>query len=128
MDKRNSAMNESKEREIQEQARHIVDIISDVKGEDIVLMDLRDLTPIADYFIICTGNSDRQLKAIVEDILEGMEETYDMRSIRAEGKAEGGWVLIDYGSIVVHAFTEEQREYYDLESLWREGKVLLRMQ
>ncbi|MBI5932054.1 MAG: ribosome silencing factor [Chloroflexi bacterium] len=108
-------------------ARAIVDIISDVKGEDVVLLDLRDVTVITDFFIICTGNSDRQLKAILEKISMGMKEKYDLRGARIEGNAQGGWVLVDYGDIVVHAFSEEQRDYYDLEGLWNKGKVLLRM-
>lgn len=108
-------------------ARAIVDIISDVKGEDVVLLDLRDVTVITDFFIICTGNSDRQLKAIIEKISQGMKEKHDLRGARIEGNAAGGWVLVDYGDIVVHVFTEDQRDYYDLEGLWSKGKVLLRV-
>ncbi|KAB2853900.1 MAG: ribosome silencing factor [Chloroflexi bacterium] len=108
-------------------ARAIVDIISDVKGEDVVLLDLRDVTVITDFFIICTGNSDRQLKAIIEKISQGMKEKHDLRGARIEGNPEGGWVLVDYGDIVVHVFTEDQRDYYDLEGLWSKGKVLLRV-
>ncbi len=108
-------------------ARAIVDIISDVKGEDVVLLDLRDVTVITDFFIICTGNSDRQLKAIIEKINVGMKEKYDLRGARIEGNAAGGWVLVDYSDIVVHVFTEDQRDYYDLEGLWSKGKVLLRV-
>ncbi len=108
-------------------ARAVVDIISDVKGEDVVLLDLRDVTVITDFFIICTGNSDRQLKAIIEKISQGMKEKYDLRGARIEGNPEGGWVLVDYGDIVVHVFTEDQRDYYDLEGLWSKGKVLLRV-
>lgn len=113
---------------ILEQARAIVDTISDVKGEDILLMDLREITLISDYFIICTGNSDRQLKAIVEHISDAMREKFSRKAWRTEGDATGGWVLMDYGDIVIHAFTPEQREYYDLEELWHEGKILLHMQ
>ncbi len=108
-------------------ARAIVDIISDVKGEDVVLLDLRDVTVITDFFIICTGNSDRQLKAIIEKISQGMKEKHDLRGARIEGNPQGGWVLVDYGDIVVHVFTEDQRDYYDLEGLWSKGKVLLRV-
>lgn len=108
-------------------ARAVVDIISDVKGEDVVLLDLRDVTVITDFFIICTGNSDRQLKAIIEKISQGMKEKHDLRGARIEGNPEGGWVLVDYGDIVVHVFTEDQRDYYDLEGLWSKGKVLLRV-
>lgn len=108
-------------------ARAVVDMISDLKGEDIVLLDLRDVTVITDFFIICTGNSERQLKAIVEKVSLGMKENYGVRAVHIEGNAVGGWVLLDYGDIVVHAFTEDQRDYYDLEGLWSNGKVLLRV-
>lgn len=108
-------------------ARAIVDIISDVKGEDVVLLDLRDITVITDFFIICTGNSDRQLKAVVERISEVMKQKHGLSGARIEGNPEGGWVLLDYGDIVVHVFIEDQRDYYDLEGLWSKGKVLLRV-
>lgn len=118
----------TEEAAILEQARAIVDTISDIKGEDILLIDLREITLISDYFIICTGNSDRQLKAIVEHINNDMREKFGRKVWRIEGNATGGWVLMDYGDIVIHAFTPEQREYYDLEDLWRDGKILLHMQ
>ena len=113
---------------ILEQARAIVDTISDIKGENILLIDLREITLISDYFIICTGNSDRQLKAIVEHISDDVRKKFGRKVWRIEGNASGGWVLMDYGDIVIHAFTPEQREYYDLEELWRDGKILLHMQ
>ena len=116
------------EEAILEQARAIVDTISDIKGENILLIDLREITLISDYFIICTGNSDRQLKAIVEHISDDVREKFGRKVWRTEGNATGGWVLMDYGDIVIHAFTPEQREYYDLEELWRDGKILLHMQ
>jgi ribosome-associated protein len=111
-----------------EQARSIVDIISDMKGEDILLLDLREVTLITDFFIICTGHSDRQLRAIGENIAEKIREKHGRKVWRQEGDPRGGWVLLDYGDIVVHIFGEEQRAYYDLEGLWRDGKVLLRVQ
>jgi ribosome-associated protein len=106
-------------------ARAIVGLISDLKGEDIVLMDLRDITLITDFFVICTGNSDRQLKAIVEKVGETMKHNHGLSALRVEGQATGGWVLMDYGDVVVHVFDEDQRDYYDLEGLWKNGKVLL---
>lgn len=114
--------------DILEQARAIVDTITDVKAEDIVLLDLRDITLIADFFVICTGNSDRQLKAIVNRVRDAVREKFGKKPWRVEGDPSGGWVLVDYGDIVIHAFTEDQRDYYDLEELWRDGKVLLRIQ
>lgn len=104
-----------------------MDIISDVKGEDIVLIDLHDVTPIADYFVICTGNSERQLKAIVERITETIREETGIKPYQSEGNATNGWVLLDYSTIVIHAFGQSQRAYYKLEELWSAGKTLLRM-
>lgn len=91
-------------------------------------MDLREVTPITDYFVICNGNSERQLKAMVDKIVESVREDMQVKPIHVEGNAVGGWVLLDYGDVVVHAFMPEQREYYDLEGLWNQGKTLLRMQ
>ncbi len=112
----------------QEYARIMVDLISDIKGEDIILMDLREITIITDFFVICTADNERQLKAIVEHIAETMKQEYDVRAWRVEGHASGGWVLADFGDVVVHVFSEEQRHYYDLERLWQDGKILLRVQ
>ena len=103
-------------------------MISDVKGEDIHLIDLRDITPIADYFVICSGNSERQLKAIVDRITEEIKHETRIRPYHTEGNSSGGWVLIDYGSVVVHAFTPEQRDYYKLEEFWSAGKTIVRIQ
>lgn len=111
-----------------ELARRIVDIISDLKGEDIVLLDLHEVTPIADYFVVCTGSSERQLKAIVDKVTETIRDENRIKPYQVEGDAASGWVLVDYGAVVVHAFAESQRDYYDLEGLWSEGKTLLRMQ
>ena len=114
--------------DIQEFARLVVDIISDMKGEDIVLMDLRDVTIITDFFIICTANSERQIKAIAEKIIETLKKDHAVHRPRTEGIPAGGWMLLDYGDIVIHIFSREQRGYYDLEELWKDGKILLRMQ
>lgn len=84
---------------------------------------------MADFFVICTGTSDRQLKALVDYIRTGVKEKFDMLPFSIEGTAESGWILMDYSDIIVHIFMEEQREYYDLESLWQgESSVLLSIQ
>lgn len=111
-----------------EYARIIVDVISDMKGEDIVLMDLRDLTPLTDFFVICTADNERQLKAMVEKVTDTLKRQHDVAVWRVEGRESRGWVLIDYADVVVHIFSEEQREYYDLEGLWNDARVLLRIQ
>jgi ribosome-associated protein len=104
-------------------------VVEDKKATDIVLLDLRPETIIADFFILCTGNSDRQLKALVEHIRQSVKETHAVNPFSVEGTAESGWVLLDYSDVVVHLFLEARREYYDLEGLWREeGQVLLSIQ
>lgn len=111
-----------------ELARTIVDLASDKKGENVVLMDMRQVSPVTDYFVIISGNSDRQLKAIIEHISEEVEKQHAIRPWRIEGTASGGWVLIDFGDVVIHAFLPEKRAYYDLEGLWREAPVMVRIQ
>ena len=102
-----------------------MDIVEDKKAEDIVLLDLRPDAIIADFFLLCNGNSDRQLKALVEYVRQGVKETYEKLPFSIEGVAESGWVLLDYGDVVVHLFLEEKRHYYDLEGLWQEANVLV---
>ena len=109
-------------------ARHIVNVVEDKKAEDILLLDLRPDAIIADYFVIATGNSERQLKALTEYIREAMKEQYSKLPNSTEGTSESGWMLMDYGDIVVHLFVEEKRRYYDLEGLWRGAHVLLHIQ
>lgn len=103
-------------------------MVEDKKAENIVLLDLRPDAIIADFFVLCNGNSDRQLKALVEYVRIGVKENASILPYSAEGNAESGWVLLDYGNVVVHMFLEETRRYYDLESLWREANVLLSIQ
>jgi ribosome-associated protein len=104
-----------------------VDAIADKKGEDILLLDIRDISILADYFVIGSANSERQAKAIVDGVKQVTKQTLDVRPLRVEGEADAGWVLMDYGSVVVHVFTPQVRAYYDLEGLWRDGQVVERM-
>jgi ribosome-associated protein len=103
-------------------------VVEDKKAENIVLLDLRPDTVIADFFVICNGNSDRQLKALIEYVREGVKEKFNKLPFSVEGSPESGWVLMDYGHVVVHVFTEQKRHYYDLEGLWRQANVLLSIQ
>jgi ribosome-associated protein len=111
-----------------ELARAVVDALEDRKAEDIVLMDLRDQNVFTDFFIICSGTSERQLRALAEAVDETAKKKFRMKSPRVEGHAEGGWVLVDFGTLIVHCFSEAQRKRYKLEELWHEGKVMLRIQ
>lgn len=92
---------------------------ADKKAGDLVVLDVGDLLSITDYFVICSGTSDRQVRTIVDEVQSKLREA-GTRPLRTEGEAGGGWVLIDYGEFVVHVFTEETRAYYDLERLWKD--------
>jgi ribosome-associated protein len=112
-----------------ELARFIVDTAEDKKAQDIVLLDLRPQAVIADFFVLTNGNSDRQLKALAENIRESVKERFSLLPYSTEGTPESGWMLLDYGEVIVHLFVEERRTYYDLEGLWRgESKVVLSIQ
>ncbi|MEW6586517.1 MAG: ribosome silencing factor [Nitrospirota bacterium] len=87
------------------------------KAKDVVILDLKDLTTIADYFVICSGESTTQVKAIFENI----EESFDglrLKPLSVEGAKNSRWVLMDYGDVIIHVFEEETREFYELEKLW----------
>lgn len=96
---------------------------SDKKARDIKVLDLRDITVIADYFVLCTGDSTTQVKA-VSDWIEETLQNHDIRPLRIEGATYAHWVLIDYGSVVVHVFEAETRSYYDLDKLWIDAKLV----
>ena len=111
-----------------ELAHVLVDTILDKKGSDILLLDLRDEAIFTDYFLICNGESRRQLKSLADGISEEAKEKADVKPWGQEGEPESGWVLIDYGDLVVHLFNPDTRHYYDLEDLWQNAHVVLRMQ
>ena len=92
----------------------------DKKAIDIVELDLRGVLGYTDYFLVCSGNTGRQAKAIHDGILEGLKSEHERVPRRVEGSGEGGWILMDYLDVVVHIFTPEAREFYRLEQLWGE--------
>ncbi len=108
-------------------ARRIVALAEDKKAADIVLLDLGGLTTLADYFVICSGGSERQLDAIADAVVEGLRDD-EVRPIGREGTSASHWVLLDFGSVVVHVFTPPERDYYQLERHWSEAKTILRVQ
>ncbi len=110
-----------------ELAHIIVDALEDKKGEDIVLLDIQKAEAFTDYFVICTGTSDRMLDALADSVLEAGKQQAGLNG-RREGPAMAGWIVLDFGGLVVHLFAPEQREFYRLEELWNRGKVLLRLQ
>ncbi len=107
-------------------AKLIVDAAAEKKAENILMLDVHDLTTLTDYFVICEGTSNRQLGAIVENILEELKKA-ELRPFQREGTPESGWVLIDYGYVVVHIFSPERRAYYRLEELWQDAPTVVKM-
>ncbi|QDU54214.1 Ribosomal silencing factor RsfS [Aeoliella mucimassa] len=95
---------------------------ADNRGQNIRLLDMRGVTPEFDYFVIVTGNSRRQLHAISEEIDHCLEDDLGDKRIGIEGYSESRWILLDYGSVVVHLFDQETRDYYALEDLWQDSK------
>ncbi len=94
---------------------------SDKKAIDVVELDLRGVLGYTDYFLICSGNTGRQAKAIHDGILEGLKREHETLPRKVEGSADGGWILMDYLDVVVHIFTPETRDFYRLEQLWGEA-------
>lgn len=93
-------------------------VAADNRGQEIVVLDLREITPVFDYFVLVTGTSRRQLHAISEEIDQVLQQELGDRRLGIEGYAASRWILLDYGSVVIHLFDEETRSYYDLENLW----------
>lgn len=109
-------------------ANLLVDTILDKKGGDILLLDMQEQVIFADYFLLCNGQSNRQIKAIVNAMLDDAKQEAREIALSVEGDADDGWMLIDFGAIVVHVFAPDKREYYDLEELWQDARIVLRMQ
>jgi len=108
-------------------ARRIVELAEDKKAADIVLLEIAPLTTVADYLVLCSGGSERQLGAIADGIMEGLREE-KLRPIGREGAAASHWILVDFGSVVVHVFAPPERAYYGLEKLWSAARTVLRVQ
>ncbi len=108
-------------------AKAAVDIASDKKASDVLLLDIRDISTIADFFVICTGNNARQVQAIGDALNDDLKKQ-GARLLYREGDADTGWVLLDYGDIIIHVFAPKEREYYRLERLWSEAKTVVYLQ
>lgn len=96
----------------------------DRKAEDIVLLDVEDVSYLADYFIVMTGFSKTQVRAIARVVQDKVEEYCGRSPIHVEGMTEGAWVLLDYGDVITHVFTPQEREYYNLEAFWGHAKQI----
>ena len=108
----------SKKDSIPPQVRAAVDAAQEKQAADVVLLDLEGLGAFTDYFLICTGFSARQVEAICDEVEERLKRA-GARLLHREGKSNGDWMLLDFGNLIVHVFTERARHFYDLERLWR---------
>jgi ribosome-associated protein len=95
----------------------VIEAAADKKASDVVMLDIRELSVIADYFVICTGNNSRQLQAIASSVEDALSEI-KVPTRKREGSADTGWILLDCGDVIVHIFGQMEREYYRLERLW----------
>ena len=103
-------------------ARIAWNALNDKKGEDIKIIDITGISVLADYFIIANGTSDSQVNALVDNVEEELHKAgYSLK--QREGQASGCWVLLDFGDIIVHVFDKENRLFYDLERIWKDGKI-----
>jgi ribosome-associated protein len=109
-----------------ELAHRIVDLASDKKAVDIVMLRTAEVTTMADYFVIASGRSDRQVQALSQAIANELRDQ-GIKPLGIEGKGGSRWVLIDYGSVIVHLFAPEEREYYGLERLWSKAAQVVRV-
>jgi ribosome-associated protein len=110
-------------------ARQILDIVEDKQASNIVLLDVHELTTLADYFLLATVDTLRQAKAIEDQLLQTLKIEQNIRPLNMEGvdSSGGGWALLDYGDVIIHLFTEEMREHYQLEALWTKANVVAKV-
>lgn len=110
------------------QARRVVELASDKQASEIVLLDIRGVSLIADYFVIATAASERQASAILKDLSENLLAEFSRKPLHTEGRPDSGWVLLDYGDVIVHIFSPSQRAFYNLEQLWAAATPIVRLQ
>ena len=106
-----------------------MDSVEEKQASDIVLLDVREQTSISDYFVIATVDTDRQARAIEDDLLRSLRLEQNIRPLDIEGadSSGSGWVLLDYGDVIVHLLTEETRQLYNLEELWNKATVVVKV-
>lgn len=106
-----------------EMAKIAYEALADKKGEDIKVLDISEISPLADYFLIANGTNENQVRALVDNVEEDMHKNgYSLK--QREGYTSGKWVLMDFGDIIVHIFDRDSRQFYDLERIWRDGKLV----
>jgi ribosome-associated protein len=109
---------------IGEQAVRAAEAAADKKAEGIAVLDVSRQLVITDYFVICSGNNERQVRTIAEAVEERLRGDFGIKPFRREGGREARWLLLDYVDFVVHVFHREDREYYDLERLWSDAPIV----
>lgn len=102
-------------------------MISDSPATDTLVLDIHESSTIADFFVLCTGENERQLQAVLRIVGEGLVKD-GIRPIRTEGSPASGWVLMDFGNVVLHIMSSDQRSYYRLEELWADAQTVLSIQ
>ena len=113
--------------ESEDLAQRIADVLSDHQAEDIVMMDISKVSSFTDYFVVATANNPRQMNALIDSVEQDLRQA-EVRPLRTEGGPDSGWVLIDYGSAIVHLFSPDDRDYYNLEGLWAQGVSVVHIQ
>jgi len=104
-----------------------VDAITDRLGSDVVMLDMHDVSLLADFFVLCNAESPPQFRAILDEV-QKQAKAAGGRCLHVEGEPDSGWVLLDYGYVVVHIFDRELRNYYNLEELWKQARLVVRIQ
>ena len=108
--------------ELDDDVKLAVYCANEKKAADIKVLDLREIASFTEFFVLATGNNQRQVQAIADEINEQLKQRLNSRAIRVEGYATGEWILLDYGDFIVHVFGKEAREFYDLERLWLDAR------
>lgn len=111
-----------------ELAHLVLDTIAERLGVNTAMLDIRPVSLLGDFFIVSSGESERQIRAIVEEIRLRVKKKLQTLPLRIEGTASSGWMLMDYGSVIVHIFSPAVRDYYQLEALWSDAPVVVKMQ
>jgi len=112
-------------RQEEDLVRRIAVIAQDEKALDVSILDISKLTVLADYFVVASGRSMLQVRNLADTIVKTLSEEAGLEPLRQEGVAEGKWVVLDYGTIIIHLFRQEEREFYQLENLWGEALPLM---
>lgn len=111
-----------------ELAHLVLDTIAERLGVNTAMLDIRPVSLLGDFFIVSSGESERQIRAIVEEIRLRVKKKLQTLPLRIEGTASSGWMLMDYGSVIVHIFSPAVRDYYQLEALWYDAPVVVKIQ